>query len=86
MPYYAYTSAPTVARNLIILGGWVFDGRSTDEPSGVVRAFSADTGELVWAWDLGNPAITKLPPEGDGGTGCEPFAAPLDLASVLLPE
>jgi hypothetical protein len=28
----------------------------------------------------------KLPPEGDGGTGCEPFAAPLDLASVLLPE
>ena len=65
VPYYAYTSAPTVARNLIILGGWVFDGRSTDEPSGVVRAYSADTGELVWAWDLGNPAIPNLPPEGE---------------------
>ena len=72
VPYYAYTSAPTVARNLIILGGWVFDGRSTDEPSGVVRAYSADTGALVWAWDLGNPAITKLPPEGQTYTRSTP--------------
>lgn len=62
--YYNLTSSPTVIKNLIVLGGWVFDGRSTTEPSGVIRAFSADTGELVWAWDLGNPSITKLPPEG----------------------
>lgn len=72
LSYYGYTSAPTVSRNLIILGGWVFDGRSTDEPSGVIRAFSADTGELVWAWDLGNPAITKLPPEGQSYTRSTP--------------
>ncbi|NPD16002.1 membrane-bound PQQ-dependent dehydrogenase, glucose/quinate/shikimate family [Xinfangfangia sp. D13-10-4-6] len=62
---YAYTSAPTIIRNLIVVGGWVFDGRALDEPSGVIRAFSADTGALVWAWDLGNPEITKLPPEGE---------------------
>lgn len=62
---YAYTSAPTIVRNLIVVGGWVFDGRALDEPSGVIRAFSADTGALVWAWDLGNPATTKLPPEGE---------------------
>jgi len=72
VPYYAYTSAPTVARNLIILGGWVFDGRSIDEPSGVISAYSADTGELVWAWDLGNPDITKLPPEGQSYTRSTP--------------
>ena len=72
VPYYSYTSAPTIARNLIILGGWVFDGRSLDEPSGVIRAFSADTGALVWAWDLGNPAITKLPPEGESYTRSTP--------------
>nr|WP_279330554.1 membrane-bound PQQ-dependent dehydrogenase, glucose/quinate/shikimate family [Sphingomonas oleivorans] len=70
--YYAYTSQPTIVRNLIILGGWVFDGRSTNEPSGVIRAFSADTGELVWAWDLGNPDITKLPPEGETYTRSTP--------------
>ena len=62
--WYYLTSAPTVVRNMIILGGWTFDGRSVDEPSGVVRAFSADTGELIWAWDMGQPDITKLPPEG----------------------
>ena len=90
VPYYAYTSAPTVARNLIILGGWVFDGRSTDEPSGVVRAYSADTGELVWAWDLGNPAITKLPPEGESYTRSTPnmWSTPAfddELGLVYLP-
>ncbi len=90
VPYYAYTSAPTIARNLIILGGWVFDGRSTDEPSGVVRAYSADTGELVWAWDLGNPAITKLPPEGQTYTRSTPnmWSAPAfddALGLVYLP-
>ncbi|MGK5045738.1 membrane-bound PQQ-dependent dehydrogenase, glucose/quinate/shikimate family [Janthinobacterium sp. GB4P2] len=90
VPYYAYTSAPTVARNLIILGGWVFDGRSTDEPSGVVRAYSADTGELVWAWDLGNPAITRLPPEGQTYTRSTPnmWSTPAfddELGLVYLP-
>ncbi|RMX05743.1 membrane-bound PQQ-dependent dehydrogenase, glucose/quinate/shikimate family [Corticibacter populi] len=62
--WYYLTSAPTVVRNMIILGGWTFDGRSVDEPSGVIRAYSADTGELIWAWDMGQPEITKLPPEG----------------------
>jgi len=70
--YYMPTSAPTVVRNLIVIGGWVYDGRSTDEPSGVVRAFNATTGELAWAWDLGNPAITKLPPEGQTYTRTTP--------------
>nr|WP_314627899.1 membrane-bound PQQ-dependent dehydrogenase, glucose/quinate/shikimate family [uncultured Janthinobacterium sp.] len=90
VPYYAYTSAPTIARNLIILGGWVFDGRSVDEPSGVVRAYSADTGELAWAWDLGNPAITKLPPEGQTYTRSTPnmWSTPAvdhELGLVYLP-
>jgi quinate dehydrogenase (quinone) len=90
VPYYAYTSAPTISRNLIILGGWVFDGRSLDEPSGVIRAFSADTGELVWAWDLGNPDITKLPPEGETYTRSTPnmWSTPAfddELGLVYLP-
>lgn len=63
--FYFQTSAPLVARNLIVIGGWVFDNQHRGEPSGVIRAFDAVTGELRWAWDLGNPAITKLPPEGE---------------------
>jgi quinate dehydrogenase (quinone) len=66
--FYMPTSAPTVMRNMVLVGGWVFDGKAVGEPSGVVRAFNADTGELAWAWDLGNPDITGLPPEGESYT------------------
>ena len=63
--YYMTTSENTVIGNRILIGGWVQDGASVDEPSGVIRAFSADTGELLWAWDPGNPDTTLLPPPGE---------------------
>lgn len=63
--YYMTTSENTVIGNRILVGGWVMDGASVDEPSGVIRAFSADTGELLWAWDPDNPATTLLPPPGE---------------------
>jgi len=66
--FYFPTAAPTVTRNLVIVGGLVWDNQELGEPSGVVRAFDVRTGELVWAWDLGNPAITGLPPEGQSYT------------------
>ncbi|MDF5890341.1 membrane-bound PQQ-dependent dehydrogenase, glucose/quinate/shikimate family [Pseudomonas syringae pv. syringae] len=65
---YFPTAAPTVVRDLVVIGGLVWDNQKTGEPSGVVRAFDVRTGALVWAWDLGNPAITKLPPEGESYT------------------
>ncbi|QHE86068.1 membrane-bound PQQ-dependent dehydrogenase, glucose/quinate/shikimate family [Hydrogenophaga sp. BPS33] len=88
--YYFQTSMPTVVRNVVVVGGWVFDGREIDEPSGVVRAFSADTGELVWAWDLGNPNITKLPPPGESYTRSTPnvWSTPAfddELGLIYLP-
>lgn len=63
--YYYLTSAPTVAEGKIIVGGLVLDNQTSDEPSGVVRAFDATTGELAWAWDVGHADRTKLP---DGGS------------------
>ena len=62
--FYQPTSMPTVAGDKIIVGGWVTDNVKLDEPSGVVRAFDANTGKLVWAWDIGNPAATGAPPAG----------------------
>lgn len=70
--YYFQTSAPLIARNLIVIGGWVTDNQEVGEPSGVIRAFNVVTGELEWAWDLGNPAITKLPPDGETYTRATP--------------
>lgn len=63
--YYFPTSAPTVVKDKIVIGGWVFDNRSTDEPSGVVRAFNVRTGALDWAWDLGAPDRTGTPGDGE---------------------
>jgi quinate dehydrogenase (quinone) len=65
---YFPTAAPTVVRNLVVVGGLVWDNQKVGEPSGVVRAFDVTTGKLVWAWDLGNPSITGLPPEGQSYT------------------
>lgn len=62
--YYQQTSTPLVAGDLVVVGGRVADNFSTDEPPGVVRAYNAVSGELAWAWDPGNPAVTRLPPPG----------------------
>ena len=62
--FYFQSSAPVVARGRIIVGGFVADNVQTHMPSGVIRAFDARTGELVWAWDMGNPGVTRDPPAG----------------------
>lgn len=68
--YYMQTSGPIVVENgMIIIAGWVWDNMSLGEqPSGVVRAFNAVDGSLMWAWDLGNPAIRKEPRAGEAYT------------------
>ena len=62
---YYHTSPPTVAGDNLVVGGLVLDNQSLGLPSGVVRAFDAITGELAWAWDLGNPGNRGLPDQGE---------------------
>ncbi len=88
--FYFQTSTPTVIGNRVLIGGWVVDNQELAEPSGVVRAFDVVTGELVWAWDLGDPSIDKLPPEGKTYTRGTPnvWSTPAfdpDLGLVYLP-
>ena len=85
--YYFPTSAPTVAKGKIIVGGWVFDGREVDEPSGAVRAFDAATGQQVWAWDVGNPGYNGEPATGKTYTRSTPnvWTTPaVDLKANLI--
>lgn len=56
--FYYSTSPPVVARGLVIIGGAVNDNYDVESPSGVIRAYDARTGDLVWAWDSGNPDRT----------------------------
>lgn len=56
--WYQVTSAPLVARGLVITGGAVFDNIATKVPSGVIRGYDAASGRLVWNFDPGNPDDT----------------------------
>ena len=61
--YYYSTSPPVAVAGKLIVGGAVNDNFSIESPSGVIRAFDAETGALIWNWDSGNPdETTPLPP------------------------
>ena len=56
--YYYSTSAPVVAGGVIIVAGAVNDNYDVNSPSGVIRAYDVNTGELMWNWDSGDPDNT----------------------------
>lgn len=81
---YAVTSAPLIAGGVIVTGALVLDNIAVDMPSGVVRAYDAVSGTLLWAWDAGR---------ADGETGYDrgspnawsSFSADETLGLVFLP-
>lgn len=82
--FYFVTSPPTIANDVLVLGGWVLDNQMTEEPSGVVRGFNPLTGELVWAWDMGREDRTGLPVAGDNYTRGTPNVWSLTSADEEL--
>ena len=60
----AITSSPVIVQGVVVSGHQVLDGQRRWAPSGVIRGYDAVTGELRFAWDINQPEVTKLPPEG----------------------
>ncbi|ARR57046.1 membrane-bound PQQ-dependent dehydrogenase, glucose/quinate/shikimate family [Rhizorhabdus wittichii DC-6] len=88
--YYYTTSAPTIVRGRIVLGGWVTDNQYWEEPSGVIRAFDARTGAFAWAMDIGRPDDHREPAPGKTYTlstpnSWGPMSADEDLGLVYAP-
>lgn len=52
---YHPTSPPQVLRDRVVVNGLIADNLDIDSAPGVVRAFDARTGNLVWAWDTVPP-------------------------------
>jgi quinoprotein glucose dehydrogenase len=48
---YQISSPPTVAGDLVVVGSAIADNRRVTMPKGIVRAYDARSGALVWAWD-----------------------------------
>ncbi|NYT33109.1 glucose/quinate/shikimate family membrane-bound PQQ-dependent dehydrogenase [Rhizobium sp. WYCCWR 11128] len=88
--YYYSTSPPVAVAGKIIVGGAVNDNYSTEEQSGVIRAFDINTGALVWNWDSGNPDVTTPISEGQTYTTNSPnswsvFSVDEALGMVYIP-
>ena len=82
--YYYVTSAPAIIGDKAVVGGWVKDGQSTGEPSGVIRAFDVTNGKLAWAWDMGQPDRTGLTGPGQAYTRGTPNSwAPISVDPAL---
>ncbi|QFI69049.1 PQQ-binding-like beta-propeller repeat protein [Sinorhizobium alkalisoli] len=65
-PGSVYSTSPPVITedNLVVVGGAVNDNVATTSPSGVIRAYDAFTGTLVWNFDSKNPGATEPIPNG----------------------
>nr|WP_058320518.1 glucose/quinate/shikimate family membrane-bound PQQ-dependent dehydrogenase [Sinorhizobium sp. GL28] len=88
--YYYSTSPPVAVAGKLIIGGAVNDNYSTQEQSGVIRAFDTNTGALIWNWDSGNPDVTTPLPEGQTYTTNSPnswsvFSYDEGLGLVYIP-
>jgi quinoprotein glucose dehydrogenase len=87
---YEPTSPPIVTDKIIVMAGSVTDNYSTREPSGVIRGFDVETGQLVWAFDPGSVTPNAIPDDQHAFTSNSPnswapaaYDAKLDL--VYLP-
>lgn len=84
------TSPPVVTDRVVIIGGAINDNVSVTSPSGVIRAFDVNSGELVWNFDAGNPESTEPIGEGETYTPNSPNSWSIssydpDLRMVYLP-
>jgi len=75
------TSAPVVARDVVVVGSSIADNMRVNAPRGTVRAFDARTGALRWAWD---PLVHEGVEAGHANVWA-PMSVDEDLGLVLLP-
>jgi quinoprotein glucose dehydrogenase len=71
---YLVTSPPAVYANVVIVGSAIGDNRATDVERGVVRAYDARSGVLLWSFDPlpdapGHPAAAEWNLAQAAGTG-----------------
>lgn len=79
---YLVTSPPAVIDGHVIVGSSIGDNRAVQVELGIVRAFDARSGALVWRWDpiprdAANPVFGDWPPSGVATASAANAWAPL---------
>jgi quinoprotein glucose dehydrogenase len=81
---YQVTSAPVLAKDLVIVGSSIADNWKVDTGRGVVRAFDARTGELRWTWNP-IPWADQTKPRTGGGNAWSTLAVDPEEDLVFIP-
>jgi quinoprotein glucose dehydrogenase len=61
---YGVTVPPAIVGDRVVVGGRLTEDMRTDMPAGVVRAFDARSGALLWAWNSVAPQTPGAFPDG----------------------
>jgi quinoprotein glucose dehydrogenase len=81
---YQVTSAPAIAGDLVITGSSIGDNRAVDLERGIVRAFAARSGKLVWTWDP-IPWAGQATPRTGAGNAWSTLSVDPDHDLVFIP-
>ncbi|HEY2974407.1 MAG TPA: pyrroloquinoline quinone-dependent dehydrogenase [Pyrinomonadaceae bacterium] len=81
---YQVTSAPVLAKDLVIVGSSIADNWKVDTGRGVVRAFDARTGELRWTWNP-IPWADQTKPRTGGGNAWSTLSVDPEEDLVFIP-
>lgn len=78
----AASSPPTIYKDVVIVGGTIFDNREGDALDGIVRAFDARSGAQIWNW---NPIPEHLSNKIGGANTWAPMSVDMERGWVFLP-
>jgi len=81
---YQVTSAPAIAKDLVITGSSIGDNRAVTLERGIVRAFDVRTGALRWSWDPIPWALNTNPRTG-AGNAWSTISVDAERDLVLIP-
>ena len=81
---YQVTSAPAIAKDLVITGSSIGDNRAVELERGIVRAFDVRSGKLRWSWDP-IPWASKSSPRTGAGNAWSTLSVDVERDLVFIP-
>jgi quinoprotein glucose dehydrogenase len=81
---YQVTSAPAIAKDLVITGSSIADNWKVDTGRGIVRAFDARNGQLRWTWNP-TPWADKTEPRTGAGNAWSTLSVDPKEDLVFIP-
>jgi len=81
---YQVTSAPTVVKDLVVVGSSIADNWKVDTGRGIVRGFDVRTGKTKWTWDP-IPWAQKTTPHTGAGNAWSTISADPEHDLVFVP-